>query len=121
MRTNFLAGTYQVQQVKTRPGIIEAFIVDIEYTDNFGWANVKDLKPIPITPQWLERLGFSKNYVFSEDFLEHESNVFGDFLKDETFWVSDFEYNESITFVLYVHELQMAFALFRGELLEIKD
>jgi hypothetical protein len=90
---------------------------------------VSDLEPIPITPEWLERLGFEKREkpnnpddydylpwldVWSRgdvDLSTNEDYCEGFNLHFDESFVAGFE---------HIHQLQAAFALFTGEMLELK-
>lgn len=93
----------------------------------------EDLSPIPITPEWLERLGFEKvitensyEYLpFSEVWKKRNIDVSRRQKKqqmyDVDFYDSGCKSQKIIDGIQYVHELQLAVVLFTGKLLEIKQ
>src|SRR5690606_30786472 len=83
-----------------------------------GSTDIADYEPIPLTPEWLERLGFKKNetkdwwpcYVL-DDYNIYFDN--GDILMD-----GDYIPTARIE---YVHQFQNLYSILTGEELEIKE
>lgn len=74
------------------------------------WANIEDVKPIPLTPEILEKNGFVNNEGWDE-FVHYSDYPFIDFTLqvDEDGFCLDLP-NARIA---YVHELQHALKLFK--------
>lgn len=91
---------------------------DGKYKLNPGYGE-DDMEPIPITPEWLKRLGFEKGYkgVYTCDKLDIEPTKDG--YQPVTMGHDDYvEYGLSIH---YVHELQNLYFALTGEELTIKE
>jgi len=92
--------------------------IGIKFTSLYGLCNVEtkpdDFKPIPLTEDWLLRLGFTKigvNYELGKSF-ELYSNVNGGL---------HFRYDYRRTQIEHVHQLQNLYFSLSGEELTIKD
>lgn len=82
---------------------------------------VGDLEPIPITPEWLERLGFEEMPSSIIQIWEHKKT------KSEIEYVPytvSYMLSASLSStcdIHHVHQLQAAYSLFTGEMLTIKE
>lgn len=100
------------------------FIKNEQYAD----INEKGLSPIPLTPEWLERLGFEKakeedsNSYLSYSILKLDGVV----ARQEDGWYqmitdADGYYEQNVGVKLeFVHQLQTRYQSFTNEELEIK-
>ena len=92
--------------------ISEYATIDLKY---YGTINIKDIYPIPLTPEWLERLGFGvgegPNYkIFMRDRLMIEwSPQLGYYFE----WEDDEDYRK--TSIQHVHQLQNLYFALTGE------
>ena len=84
-----------------------------------GWALCKDIKPIPLTEEWLLKFGFTYridtgfNGWYSTPILGESIRIY----KIEQGW---FKYHSSLTVIKYVHKLQNLYFALTGEELIIK-
>lgn len=82
---------------------------------------LRDLSPIPITSEWLERLGFEETYnsQFRIKF-DHPCNYIGfDFSKNEDKSMEGFRYYGHYIKIKYIHTLQNIYFALTGKELEI--
>lgn len=91
----------------------EGFLVDAQTISRIYHNGVRDEEPIPLTPEWLERLGFDNN-------KDHE----GYYMSGG--WICK-NYSEGdggvhcIAEVRYVHQLQNLYFALTGQELELKE
>ncbi len=75
--------------------------------------------PIPITPEWLERLGFTKhhrgNLVLGMGYFELEFAI-----KNGWLYLSRNEYEDMLSHIKYVHQLQNLYFAITGQELTIR-
>lgn len=76
------------------------------FGDCCAW--VKDILPIPITPEILEKNGWKKSKINDYAYFYYKDGLFLTYTsKDGKFWFDDFDYSSSICVELpYVHSLQ---------------
>lgn len=76
------------------------------FGDCCAW--VKDILPIPITPEILEKNGWKKSKINDCAYFYYKDGLFLTYTsKDGKFWFDDFDYSSSICVELpYVHSLQ---------------
>lgn len=76
------------------------------FGDCCAWA--KDILPIPITPEILEKNGWKKSKINDCAYFYYKDGLFLTYTsKDGKFWFDDFDYSSSICVDLpYVHSLQ---------------
>ena len=74
-------------------------------------AWVKDIEPIPITPEILEKNGWKKSKINDCAYFYYKDGLFLTYTsKDGKFWFDDFDYSSSIcVHIPYVHSLQHLF------------
>lgn len=78
----------------------------------------EDISPIPLTPEWLERLGFEKRLPHEgEDFTHWHYNGFEVWQHNEGF-CHDFHFGGDVK---YVHQLQNLFFALTGDELKPKE
>ena len=92
------------------------------------WLNNKYFKPIPLTPEWLERMGFELNVNTSyswtmnpetnEELMQFKLN---DFLGYHTTDGGTFIGGTRSCFIKYVHQLQNLYSALTGQELEVKE
>jgi len=88
------------------------------------------LSPIPLTEEWLLKLGALKDLMTSGLFkirlkeytLEIMMNGFsGTLIKEPSWWITIKGYNDKVTFTkMYVHQLQNLYHALTGEELKIR-
>lgn len=96
-------------------------------TKNNGWLPIEGVKGVQSTEEWLERLGFIKQYheLSSESFYHKNEELFGFDYEDVGMFprvlrhVWDGSYTGSPC--AYVHQLQNLYFALTGEELEIKQ
>lgn len=82
-----------------------------------GSTDIADYEPIPLTPEWLERMGFVKNRI--GDYGIGNTFVFPYTNPGE--WFVTFSPDKGGTAVRYVHQLQNIYYAMIGKELEIKE
>ena len=91
----------------------------IVYDDtHIGYSN-DELSPIPITPEWLERLGFK-----SDQFFDDTRPIFylGDFYIDwDTLQPQDCGFDIAKIKIKYIHQLQNLYHALTGQELTVKE
>jgi len=88
-------------------------------------GNVKELEPIPLTPEWLEKLGVEKiatgEYKLENLLIDYHPN---DLFKGRKPWCNIFFLgdidNPMLNSIEYVHQLQNLYYVLTGKELEIK-
>lgn len=82
---------------------------------------LKFVSPIPITPEWLEKLGFTRNPDYEEFYPKGNENVNVTYKDDSYFF--DYDCPRGVEwcrrYVEHVHQLQNHFYLMTGEELTI--
>ena len=75
---------------------------------NFAKVTSKEIKPIPLTREILEKNEWKKSKVNDCAYFYYKDGFFLTYtLKDDKFWFDDFDYSSSICVELpYVHSLQ---------------
>lgn len=75
---------------------------------NFAKVTSKEIKPIPLTKEILEKNGWKKSKINDCEYFYYKDGLFLTYtLKDDKFWFDDFDYSSSICVELpYVHSLQ---------------
>lgn len=85
-------------------------------SDYCGW-NMKDIKPIPLTEEWLVKFGFEYNGMWWDSSQEYfELDTFKD---SYVMGVNSCEYNHGIE-INHVHQLQNLYFALTGKELTIK-
>lgn len=126
---------YKGKQYGEEP--VEAYEInqlDLFQGGNTGVADYyREWKPIPLTPEWLEKFGF-KFRVYGNENTEYDLNIGGTYCylhgwkkKDEKEVKIDFLYydddgtNEVGQVIKYVHQLQNLYFALTGEELTVKE
>ena len=96
----------------------------ISHEDIYSIAcgNDKDYKPIPLTEEWLLKLGFSSNkhgYVFN--MFRIKKYVTGFFYGYIPIFLDDIDEDIDDVEIKYVHQLQNLYFALTGEELKLKD
>ena len=106
---------------KDKVAISDAYytIEDGERVGGQGWIQIEGLFPVPLTPEWLERMGFEHIENILEDFyaIEYDEGVctFGIDKYHEDWFITG--YSNTHGAIKYVHQLQnLYFALTSQEL-----
>lgn len=75
---------------------------------NFAKVTSKEIKPIPLTKEILEKNGWKKSKINDCEYFYYKDGLFLTYTsKDDKFWFDDFDYSSSICVELpYVHSLQ---------------
>lgn len=75
---------------------------------NFAKVTSKEIKPIPLTQEILEKNGWKKSKINDCAYFYYKDGLFLTYTsKDDKFWFDDFDYSSSICVELpYVHSLQ---------------
>ena len=75
---------------------------------NFAKVTSKEIKPIPLTKEILEKNGWKKSKINDCAYFYYKDGLFLTYTsKDDKFWFDDFDYSSSICVELpYVHSLQ---------------
>lgn len=75
------------------------------------------VEPIPITEEWLEKLGFENGSIE----INNENHLICETLMDDDdfHWQYNFN-NEGLVFIEYIHQLQNLYFALTGEELELK-
>ena len=75
---------------------------------NFAKVTSKEIKPIPLTKEILEKNGWKKSKINDCAYFYYKDGLFLTYTsKDGKFWFDDFDYSSSICVDLpYVHSLQ---------------
>lgn len=78
---------------------------------NFAKVTSKEIKPIPLTQEILEKNGWKKSKINDCAYFYYKDGLFLTYTsKDDKFWFDDFDYSSSICVELpYVHSLQHLF------------
>ena len=78
---------------------------------NFARVTGDEIKPIPLTPEILEKNGWKKSKINDCAYFYYKDGLFLTYTsKDGKFWFDDFDYSSSICVELpYVHSLQHLF------------
>jgi len=76
---------------------------------------IEDAKPIPLTEEWLVKLGFEKHHLYSDQYNKGNYSVV--FYKDNrvVFWISDCDGCPSSVDTPFVHSLQNLVHALTGE------
>lgn len=77
-------------------------------TDQHPFIRLSEVKPIPLTPEILEKNGWKKSKINDCAYYYYKDGLFLTYTsKDGKFWFDDFDYSSSICVELpYVHSLQ---------------
>ena len=116
--------------------VMELYRNDLElgyFSDSIGFnRKYTEINPIPLTEEWLERLGFKHNYSETEDgevCVDNYSISLGKYSnltieKDFSFGVDSKDFEDLICFendyILSVHRLQNIYFALTGKELELK-
>ena len=75
---------------------------------NFAKVTSKEIKPIPLTQEILEKNGWKKSKINDCAYFYYKDGLFLTYTsKDDKFWFDDFDYSSCICVELpYVHSLQ---------------
>ncbi len=75
---------------------------------NFAKVTSKEIKPIPLTAEILEKNGWKKSKINDCAYFYYKDGLFLTYTsKDDKFWFDDFDYSNSICVELpYVHSFQ---------------
>ena len=75
---------------------------------NFAKVTSKEIKPIPLTQEILEKNGWKKSKINDCTYFYYKDGLFLTYTsKDDKFWFDDFDYSSSICVELpYIHSLQ---------------
>ena len=75
---------------------------------NFAKVTSKEIKPIPLTQEILEKNGWKKSKINDCAYFYYKDGLFLTYTsKDDKFWFDDFDYSSSICVELpYIHSLQ---------------
>lgn len=75
---------------------------------NFAKVTSKEIKPIPLTKEILEKNGWKKSKINDCAYFYYKDGLFLTYTsKDDKFWFDDFDYSSCICVELpYVHSLQ---------------
>ncbi len=104
---NYVSGMFEIEKIE---GIYLSFV----NTDGRNHAPLQQIKPIPITEEWLLKLGFEYN-SFSLLYSNRKQSEYDIQIIDDTFVIH--KYGEEIVTLKYIHELQnLFFALTKNEL-----
>jgi hypothetical protein len=111
----------------TSAGVVNEILQDRFYVHD-GESSLKstwfDIKPIPLTEEWLLNLGFKKdsklNYVFNLEFNEGYEKITVELYEggDNDFY---FRGNILLDELKHVHQLQNLYFILTGEELTIKE
>lgn len=77
-------------------------------TDQHPFIRLSEVKPIPLTPEILEKNGWKKSKINDCAYFYYKYGVFLTYTsKDGKFWFDDFDYSSGICVELpYIHSLQ---------------
>lgn len=96
----------------------EGFLVDAQTILRMSLSGIRDEKPIPLTEEWLVKLGFKKDRI---DYWRPDEWFYAINQKsDGTFWLAEDEC-DPVTEIKYVHQLQNLYFALTGEELTIKE
>ena len=87
--------------------------------DNFIGSPISDVKPIPLTEEWLLNFGFKSKKHDKYGIIYDSGNQNATYvtIKEDKSYLSYFMWDEYLTSIVYVHELQnLHFALTKTEL-----
>lgn len=90
----------------------------VTVSDMFGgiaYVNVKEIDPIPLSPQWLERMGFTNDPKGSNSYSKEDVKVFN-FNEDGIYKLWNFNAE-----IQYVHQLQNLYFALTGKELTINE
>ena len=105
---------------KDSDGLGGYYRIDIAYSndgDSYTTIEEKDVKPIPLTPEILEKNGFEKReiralvgtqtvFVFSDDYQDTVVSEYTDSIWEVEHSSTEFSFPHTRNFVGHVHELQ---------------
>ena len=93
---------------------------DFKFTDSDWYALgestlfIENIKPIPLTEEWLIKFGFEKQNAMFYEFNKHQIRLIGD---EVPYWID----SSYITNIKHVHQLQNLYFALTGEELKIND
>ena len=90
----------------------------------FGWFDISEIKPIPLTEEWLVKFGFEKS-IFDDTYIEANKNdkCYRFDNPDECYYISYGKQNSmfcsvdygGLKYINYAHQLQNLFYSLTGE------
>ena len=98
----------------------------LKYLLAYGGTRQCQVKPIPITEEWLERMRYTKSpywvggYILLRDNLYLEQRLFSDSWFTYLRYGRDVSQKQKLTGCIYVHQIQNLYFALTGEELEIK-
>lgn len=132
-----MCGNYLMWQLTQESSMIHDRTILVDYWDNAGvhgrwidggmnYSPFYLIDPIPITPEWLERLGFEKVNSMSTSTLEYIATKFDRFyvrIKDGNICLmtETDDYDTELVYIDHIHQLQNIYFALTGQELTVKE